>query len=106
MRTREENIPKLMASVKKVRTDRLFLLQALAAQEIRRRISRFFDDPDELRSEVPRWSDMILQAITGAAAMATADPERAEVETAAELERILVAESITRELEVGDGDDA
>ena len=102
-RTRRGDLEKLQAAVKRMPADVLLALSVMSSREMSARFSRFFQNPDQLRAEVGTWSNLALKIVAEAMETSIAEHRwRPEVEVVAELERVLVAERLTREVEAGD----
>ncbi len=100
--TVEEAIPGLRKKLARAPTDKILILRTLADQEAARRIERYLGDPDQLRNEVSEWSDLGVEAMRESAAVVTADSWRPQTDVLMEIERILAAEMLTRDVEVLD----
>lgn len=97
----KRDIGKLHGIVDRMPTDVLLAFWAISDRAVSSRLSCFFDDPDKLRREVGDWDDVALRTVTEVLETSIAqhrwEPER---EAVAELERVLLAELLTRNLEV------
>jgi len=98
----KRDIGKLHGIVNRMPTDVLLAFWAISDRAVSSRLSRFFDDPDKLRREVGGWDDVALKTVTEVLETSIAQHRwEPELEAAAELERVLLAELLTRDVEVG-----
>ena len=102
-RSRQGDLERLQAVVKRMPTDALLALSVMSSREIGSRFARFFSNPDELRREVGHWSDLAIKIVAESTEVAIeAHYERPELDTMAELVRLLTAERLVRDLRVED----
>lgn len=102
-RNRQGDLERLQRVVKRMPTDALLALSVMSSREIGSRFARFFSNPDELRGEVGHWSDLALKIVAESTEVAIESHYwRPELDTMAELVRLLTAERLVRDLRVED----